>query len=171
MAKMHRLRVLASALTLGGTLALVPQAPASAHAGFVHNAPYTYQSGTEAINFCVQGEGRQWHDSHNIATDSRKDNCWSVLKRDSNYIWHRAEWYFEGRYCYEMGWRTNSSYVYSISSWVEKDLGHHGCHNNGAWGWLTMDTWHSVAYGVNWYPNWDGESHMTRPITWHCHCP
>lgn len=149
-----------------------PATPAVAHDSWANGWRWVHLPGPGLNQLCVGGSGWQNHAEHWIGTHSFFGDCATLWDRKINALWNRGEWYWNGRFCFQVGWRSNQ--VAASTFWTTRfqDLWWEGC--NSGWmvhGSLTMDTWH-VAATDNWVwrPNADGLPGV-RPITSHCHCP
>ena len=168
---LHTPRLLLAVAVLGVTVAFVPAAtPVAAHDSWDDGWAWVHWPSPDQ-SLCVGGSGWQNHAEHWIGTHAFWGDCGTLRERRVNALWNRGEWYFGGRFCYQVGWKSNQAAASTLWTTRFLDLGHYGCHNYGQHNWLTMDSWHVAAEdNWTWRPNSEGNPGV-RPITWHCHCP
>jgi hypothetical protein len=168
--RLHRLKLFLAITALAATMAFVPQAtPAVAHDSWSNGWRWIHWP-NPGETLCVGASGWQNHAEHWIGTHAMWGDCGTTKARPANALWNRGEWYWAGRFCFQVGWKSNQLDAHTLWTTRFLDLGQHGCdmrHHD----WLTMDTWQvAAADNWQWLPNaegWPG----ARPMTGHCHCP
>jgi hypothetical protein len=146
-------------------LSLLSVQSASAHTS-VQARTVRVHSGT----ICVDAYGEQSHGYHIVRTNVRWDSCRQSLYRDAGDIWHRAEWYVNGRYCAYLSPQYSTYGGSSYQTSITQDVWPLGCNNGpGVHVTISMDTWNAAYHVRTWYPAYGGPG--VRPITSHCHCP
>lgn len=159
---MNRRRLFMATVVLSATVAFVPQvAPVAAHDSWSNGWRWIHWPGP-GDNLCLGASGWQNHAEHWIGTHAMWGDCGTIRSRLPNSLWNRAEWYGDGRFCFQVGWRTNQEEASTLWTVRSLDMTQFGC-----FGWQTMDTWQVGADdNWQWLPNNEGLP-GARPMTGH----